>query len=144
TGRAFVNVSAAAGLARPLAARGAAFGDLDNDGDTDVVLAQTDGPALVLRNSGAKNHWLGLALAGAKGNRQGLGGRVTVTDSGGGRQVFDVTAAGSYLSSNDARLLVGLGGKTGVRAVEVRWPGGRTQTLNSPAIDTYHTVREQP
>ena len=69
---------------------------------------------------------------------------MTVTDSSGGRQVFDVTAAGSYLSSNDPRLLVGLGSKTGVRAVEVRWPGGRVQTLNSPAVDTYHTVREQP
>jgi hypothetical protein len=142
TGRAFVNVSAAAGLARPLAARGAAFGDIDNDGDTDAVLAQTDGAGVVLRNSGAKNHWLGLALAGARGNRQGLGARVTVTDAGGARQVFDVTAAGSYLSSNDARLLVGLGSKTGVRAVEIRWPGGKTQTLNSPAIDTYHAVRE--
>ncbi|MCA1620101.1 MAG: CRTAC1 family protein [Acidobacteria bacterium] len=144
TGRAFVNVSASAGLARPLAARGAAFGDIDNDGDTDAVVAQTDGAALVLRNSGAKNRWLGLSLAGARGNRQGLGARVTVTDSGGARQVFDVTASGSYLSSNDTRLLVGLGSKTGVRTVEVRWPGGKAQTLNSPALDTYHTVREQP
>ena len=144
TGRTFANVSASAGLAEAFAARGAAFGDLDNDGDTDVVLAQTDGPAVVLRNSGAKNHWLGLSLAGAKGNLRALGARVTVTDSSGGRQVFDVTAAGSYLSSNDPRLLVGLGSKTGVRAVEVRWPGGRVQTLNSPAVDTYHTVREQP
>jgi hypothetical protein len=143
TGKVFVNVSAAAGLTRPLAARGAAFGDIDNDGDTDVVIAQTDGAALVLRNSGAKNHWLGLALAGAKGNRLGLGARVVVTDSGGGRQVFDVTAAGSYLSSNDTRLIVGLGSKSGVRTVEVRWPGGRSQTINSPAVDTYHTVREQ-
>ncbi|MET0625286.1 MAG: CRTAC1 family protein [Pyrinomonadaceae bacterium] len=144
TGRAFVNVSTAAGLARPLAARGAAFGDIDNDGDTDAVVAQTDGAALVLRNSGAKNHWLGLSLAGARGNRQGLGARVVVTDSAGARQVFDVTASGSYLSSNDARLIVGLGNKTGVRSVEVRWSGGKAQTLNSPAPDTYHTVREQP
>jgi hypothetical protein len=143
-GRAFVNVSDSAGLRAALAARGAAFGDLDNDGDTDVVLAQTDGPAVVLRNSGAKNHWLGLSLAGARGNRQGLGARVVVTDSGGARQVFDVTAAGSYLSSNDTRLLVGLGGKAAVRTVEVRWPGGKTQTLNSPAVDSYQTVREQP
>jgi enediyne biosynthesis protein E4 len=143
-GRTFVNVSDSAGLKVPLAARGAAFGDLDNDGDTDVVLAQTDGPAVVLRNSGAKNHWLGLSLAGARGNRQGLGARVVVTDSGGGRQVFDVTAAGSYLSSNDTRLLVGLGSKTAVRTVAIRWPGGKTQTLNSPAIDSYQTVREQP
>ncbi|HEX7956199.1 MAG TPA: CRTAC1 family protein, partial [Pyrinomonadaceae bacterium] len=145
TGRGFANVSAAAGLAQPLAARGAAFGDIDNDGDADIVLAQTDGPALVLRNNGgAKNHWLGLALAGAKGNRQGLGARVTLTDTAGARQVFDVTAAGSYLSSNDARLLVGLGNRAGVRTVEVRWPGGKTQTLNSPAVDAYHSVREQP
>src|SRR3954466_9276758 len=101
TGRPFVNVSESAGLKVPLAARGAAFGDIDNDGDTDVVLAQTDGPALVLRNSGTKNHWLGLALAGAGTNRQGLGARVVVTDAGGVRQVFDVTGAGSYLSTND-------------------------------------------
>jgi hypothetical protein len=142
-GKTFLNVSESAGLKLPLAARGAAFGDLDNDGDTDVVLAQTDGPALVLRNSGAKNHWLGLALAGAGGNRQGLGARVVVTDAAGARQVFDVTCAGSYLSTNDTRLLVGLGSKTGVRTVEVRWPGGKVQTLNSPAIDSYQIVREK-
>jgi enediyne biosynthesis protein E4 len=144
TGKTFVNVSESAGLKHPLAARGAAFGDLDNDGDTDVVLAQTDGPALVLRNSGAKNHWLGLALAGAGLNRQGLGARVVVTDSTGARQVFDVTGAGSYLSTNDTRLLVGLGSRAAVRAVEVRWPGGKVQTLNSPAVDSYHIVRERP
>jgi enediyne biosynthesis protein E4 len=143
TGKTFANVSDSAGLKAPLAARGAAFGDLDDDGDTDVVLAQTGGPPVILRNSGAKNHWLGLSLAGARGNRQGLGARVVVTDSAGGRQVFDVTAAGSYLSSNDPRLLVGLGAKT-VRAVEVRWPGGKVQTLNTPAVDAYLTVREQP
>ena len=143
TGKTFVNVSDSAGLRRPLAARGAAFGDLDNDGDTDVVLAQTDGPPVVLRNSGAKNHWLGLSLAGARGNRQGFGARVVVTDSAGVRQVFDVTAAGSYLSSNDPRLLVGLGARTGVRAVEVRWPGGATQVVNNPQVDRYTTITEK-
>ncbi len=142
TGRGFVNVSASAGLAQALAARGAAFGDIDNDGDTDVVLAQTDGPAVLLRNNGTKNHWLGLSLVGSKSNRQGLGARVTVTDASGARQVFDVTAAGSYLSSNDPRLVVGLGGKSAVRTVEVRWPDGKTQTLSSPRLDAYQTVRE--
>jgi hypothetical protein len=142
TGKGFVNVSASAGLSEVLAARGAAFGDMDNDGDTDVVVAQTDGPAVLLRNDGTKNHWLGLALAGPKGNRQGFGARVTVTDSAGARQVFDVTAAGSYLSSNDPRLVVGLGGKTAVRTVEVRWPDGKTQTLNPPRLDAYQAVRE--
>ena len=68
-------------------------------------------------------------------------GRNAVTDSSGSKQVFDVTAAGSYLSSNDPRLVVGLGGKSAVRAVEIRWPDGRTQTLSSPQPDTYQTVR---
>jgi enediyne biosynthesis protein E4 len=143
-GRGFVNVSDAAGLSMRLAARGAAFGDLDNDGDTDVVLAETDGPPVVLRNNGTKNHWLGLALVGPKGNRQAIGARVTVTDSAGGKQIFDVSAAGSYLSSNDPRLLVGLGTRPAVRTVEVRWPDGKAQVLNAPAVDSYLTVREQP
>jgi hypothetical protein len=142
TGRGFVNVSNSAGLTQTFAARGAAFGDIDNDGDTDVVLAQTDGPAVLLRNEGAKNHWLGLAFQGAKGNRQALGARVTVTDAAGAKQVFDVTAAGSYLSSNDPRLIVGLGAKAAVRSIEIRWPGGKSQTLSSPKSDAYQTVRE--
>src|SRR2546421_141470 len=143
TGKGFVNVSNSAGLTMALAARGAAFGDINNDGQTDVVLAQTDGPPVIFRNNGTKNHWLGLALVGAKGNRQALGARVTVTNSAGGRQLFDVTAAGSYLSSNDPRLLVGLGDKTGVRSVGVRWPDGRTQTIQSPAIDQYLSIKEK-
>lgn len=141
TGKGFVNVSASAGLTQTLAARGAAFGDIDNDGDTDVVLGQTDGPALLLRNNGTKNHWLGLSFSGPKGNRQGLGARVIVTDASGGKQVFDVTTAGSYLSSNDPRIVVGLGGKNAVRTVEVRWPDGKTQILNSPQLDAYQTIR---
>ncbi len=113
TGKGFVNVTANAGrpFNLPRAARGAAFGDLDNDGDTDVVIGQTDGVPAIMRNNGTKNHWLGLALVGAKSNRQGLGARVTVVGANGSKQVFDVTTAGSYLSSNDPRILVGLGAK---------------------------------
>ncbi|HYO63539.1 MAG TPA: CRTAC1 family protein [Pyrinomonadaceae bacterium] len=143
TGRGFVNVSTSAGLARPLAARGAAFADLDNDGDTDVVLAQLDGPAVVLRNDGARHRWLGLVLVGARSNRQGLGARVTVEDSEGGKQFFDVTTAGSYLSSNDPRVRIGLGARAGVRSVTVRWPGGRKQTLDNPPPGRYNTVQER-
>ncbi|HEU4598047.1 MAG TPA: FG-GAP-like repeat-containing protein [Pyrinomonadaceae bacterium] len=148
-GKNFVNVSASAGAVfnQPLAARGAAFGDLDNDGDTDVVLAQTDGPAIVLRNEGrrdgAKSHWLGVSLVGSKSNRQGLGARVVVTDAAGAKQVFDVTGAGSYLSSSDPRVLVGLGTRAAVRSVEVRWPSGITQTVKDPAIDKYLTINEK-
>jgi hypothetical protein len=72
-----------------------------------------------------------------------LGARVIVTNSAGGRQVFDVTTAGSYLSSNDARLLAGLGNKTGVRSVEVRWPDGQMQTLSNPPIDRYITINKK-
>lgn len=145
TGRGFVNVSASAGAAfnSPLAARGAAFGDLDNDGDADVVFAQTDGPPVVLRNEGTKNHWLGVELAGAKGKRHGFGARITVTDSTGRRQIFDVNATGSYLSSNDARIIAGLGSATSVRAVEVRWPSGKMQTIENPPIDKYLTINEK-
>jgi hypothetical protein len=130
-------------LSVPLAARGAAFGDIDNDGDTDVVVAQTDGPPLLLRNGGTKNHWLGLSLAGAGRNRQALGARVTIVEAGGARRIFDVTAAGSYLSSSDPRLLVGLGTRTSVRAVEVRWPGGRTQVFDNLPVDRYTTLSEK-
>ena len=143
-GHAFVNVSASAGAAFnvPLAARGLACGDIDNDGDTDIVIAQTDAPPLILRNDGTRNHWLGLALTGTKSNRQGIGARVVVTDAGGRKQTFDVSASGSYLSASDPRVLVGLGAAAGVQKIEVRWPGGQTQTLTNPAIDQYLVVKE--
>ena len=137
TGKGFVNVSATAGAAlnAPIAARGAAFGDLNNDGQVDVVLGVLDGPPLILRNMGTRNHWLGVLLSGSKSNRNGIGARLTVTDTGGKKQVFDVTTAGSYLSSNDPRIVVGLGAASAVRSVEVRWPSGRVQTLPNPGID---------
>jgi hypothetical protein len=140
----FVNVSATAGASfnQAEAARGAAFGDLDNDGDTDIVMAVTDGAPVLLRNDGTKNRWLGLSLVGAKSHRAGTGARLVVTDATGRKQTFDATAAGSYLSSNDPRILVGLGAATGVSTVEVRWPSGRKQTLEKPEIDRYLTIKE--
>jgi hypothetical protein len=141
-GKGFVNVSTSAGFTTPLAARGAAFGDLDNDGDVDVVVAQTNGVASVFRNNGTKNHWLGITLTGVKSNRQGLGARVVVTDSGGSKQIFDVTTASSYLSSNDPRVIVGLGTKT-AQSVEIRWPSGVVQTIKTPPVDKYVTVKEE-
>lgn len=144
TGKGFVNVSATAGVAfsNSIAARGAAFGDLNNDGQVEVAIGVLDGPPLILRNSGTKNHWLGLSLSGSKSNRDGIGARVTVTETGGKKQIFDATNAGSYLSSSDPRIVVGLGTATAVRSIEVRWPSGRTQTLANPEIDRYILIKE--
>ncbi|MBI3651268.1 MAG: CRTAC1 family protein [Acidobacteria bacterium] len=144
TGKNFVNVSASAGASfnTAIAARGAAFGDLDNDGDVDVVIGITDGAPLVLRNNGSKNHWLGLTLIGTKANRNGLGARVTLTTAEGRKRIFEATTSGSYLSANDPRILAGLGTATRIKSLEIKWPGGKTQVVENPALDRYLTIKE--
>jgi hypothetical protein len=144
TGKGFVNVSATAGtpFATQIAARGAAFGDLNNDGQIDVAVAVVDGSPLLLRNEGTKNHWLGISLVGSKSNRNGIGARVSVIDASGRKQIFDANTAGSYLSGNDPRILAGLGTATGVRSIEVRWPSGRIQAVTNPEIDRYVVINE--
>jgi hypothetical protein len=145
TAKGFVNVSATAGPAflSSIAARGAAFADLDNDGDTDIIVAVLDATPLILRNDGTKNHWLGLSLATADGKRSAYGARVTVTDSNNREQTFELTNAGSYLSSNDPRILVGLGAATSVKSVDVRWPGRQTERYANLAVDKYQTLAER-
>src|SRR5438270_3012902 len=93
TGKGFVNVSATAGepFTKPIAARGAAFGDLNNDGQTDIVIGVVGGSPVILRNNGTHNHWLGISLIGTKSNRNGLGARITLTDGNGRQQVSEVT-----------------------------------------------------
>lgn len=145
TGKGFVDVSATAGSAFsvPIVARGAAFGDLDNNGQIDVVLGVLNGAPLILRNDGTQNHWLGIQLKGAKSNRDGIGAQVVVTDTSGRRQIFNVSTAASYLSANDPRVIAGLGAATGVITVEIRWPGGRVQMLSKPLLDRYLIVNER-
>ena len=144
-GKGFVNISATAGAAfnAPLAARGAAFGDLNNDGQLDAVVNVLDAAPVILRSNGTANHWLGVSLVGSKSNRSGIGARVTVTSATGQKQIFDASTAGSYLSSNDPRIVVGLGSAKAAKSVEVRWPSGRVQTIANPAIDRYLRVNEQ-
>jgi len=145
TGKGFVNVSASAGpgFANPIIGRGAAFGDLNNDGQVDVVVGALEGSPVVMRNNGTKNHWLGLSLVGSESNRNGIGARITVTDSAGKKQIFDANTSGSYLSSNDPRIVVGLGAASGVRKVEVVWPSGVVQVLAESQIDRYLVVNEK-
>ena len=143
TGKGFVNVSTTAGAVFhvPIAARGAAFGDLNNDGQIDVVVGVLNDAPVILRNDGTKNHWLGIQLVGSKSNRQAIGARVVVLNGSDRRQVFDVSTGGSYLSSNDPRLIVGLG-TAGAKRVEIYWPDGQEQMIANPEIDRYMTIKE--
>lgn len=149
TGTTFQNISLAAGsfFKTPLSARGLAVGDLDNDGDDDVVISQTDGAAVILRNDGGKagpkNHWIGISLRGVMSTSGGEGSRVVVTDSAGRKQVFDVSGAGSYLAANDPRIIAGLGPSAAVRSIYIRWPNGKTQVIENPAVDRYHKILEK-
>ena len=131
------------GLAEVSVGRGAAFGDLFNDGKIDVVINNVDGVPVLLRNVDPDhNHWVELKLTGgAKSPRDAVGATVYLT-AGGIRQRGDVLSGGSYLSSNDMRVHFGLGDATKVDAVEIHWPSGTTEKLSLPAVDRIFTVEE--
>jgi hypothetical protein len=122
--------------------RGAAFGDLDNDGDTDIVVANDGGPLRVLLNTvGNRAHWLGLRLVG-QGGRDMLGARVSVMRRDGATLWRRARADGSYASASDPRVLVGLGATTASPTVRVHWPGGVVEEWTDLAIDRYSTLKE--
>jgi enediyne biosynthesis protein E4 len=132
------------GLAMTLVGRGAAFGDLFNDGKTDVVINPLDGPPVLLRNvSPDHHHWVGLKLiGGAKSPRDAVGATVYLT-AGGVRQRRDVISGGSFASSNDQRLHFGLGDSASVDQVEIHWPDKLVQRLKLPAgVDRYYSIEE--
>ncbi len=121
--------------------RGAAFGDLDDDGDPDVVIANNAGPARVLRNEvGAQSGWIGLRLLTADGKRDAYGARVLV--EGDEPRWRRVRADGSYASSNDPRVLVGLGTEPPERvSVRVIWPDGSEERFTDLGTGRYHELR---
>src|SRR5207249_2182685 len=124
------------GVTVPVAGRGAAFGDLNNDGWEDAVMTSLGGHLLVLINRGGKQHWLVISLRGTRSNRDGLGARVLVNG-----QTRFATIAGSYLSAGDKRLHFGLGPATTAK-IEIVWPSRIHQTLNDVRADQFLEVRE--
>ncbi len=139
-------VTAAAGdaFAAPKVARGAAYGDLDGDGDLDVVLLENNGPVHVYRNDGGSaGHRVRLLLRGTKSNRDGLGAVVTLVAPGGARRTAWARSGGSYLSTSERVLTFGLGSSAAlVDAVEVLWPSGAGERFTKVAIDATTTLVE--
>jgi hypothetical protein len=121
--------------------RGCAFGDFDNDGDTDILIMNQNEPPSLLRNDApSNNHWLKIRLEGTKSNRSAIGARVVVR-YGNKIQVQELLSQGSYLSSNDPRLHFGLGAFT-TASVEVRWPSGLTEKFNNVKAGQFLTLLE--
>ena len=144
TGR-FAQVSSEAGSGFELSevSRGAAFGDVDNDGDADVLVTNNNGPArLLINNVGQRNRWVGLRLVGGPGGRDMLGARVGVFRAEGSVLWRRARADGSYASANDPRVLVGLGAAASISRVRVVWPSGRVEEWPDVDVDRWTTLTE--
>jgi len=145
-GKGFENVSQQSGpvLSRPLAARGLALGDFNNDGAVDVLVTQNNAAPLLLRNNiGRENHWLGVRLIGTKANIDAIGAKITYQSGDLKRHVFKV-GGGSYLSSHDPRMVLGVGKRTKVDWLEIQWPqpSGMTERFTELPVDRYITIVE--
>jgi hypothetical protein len=141
----FEDVSARGGGAFALSevGRGAAFGDIDNDGGVDVLVANNNGkPRLLMNNIGRRSHWIGLRLVGRQSARDMLGARVGIVREDGSVLWRRARSDGSYASANDPRVVVGLGTSARAARIRVRWPDGTTEEWSAPAIDRYTTLRE--
>ncbi|HKU77828.1 MAG TPA: CRTAC1 family protein [Pyrinomonadaceae bacterium] len=124
------------------ASRGVAFGDIDNDGDTDLLIGDLDGPPQLLRNDGGSgNNSVLIKLVGVKSNRTGIGARVTVV-SGDLSQVDEVRSGDSYISQSDLRLHFGLEKRTKVDSIQVRWPSGVVDKISGVGVNRILTIKE--
>jgi hypothetical protein len=143
--RKFENVSKALGeeFLRPIVARGAAYGDIDRDGDLDVLITTNHGPAYLFRNDGgSNNNWLCVKTVGAKSNRNGIGAVVRVESDASGKQWQVVRSGSSYCSQSDLALTFGLGRDAMVSSLEIEWPSGTRQKLGNIQANQFITVDE--
>ena len=142
----FEDVAGEAGpdFERAAAHRGAAFGDVDNDGRVDAVVTVLNGAVKIFHNiSSQRNHWILLKLEGSKSNRLGIGAQIRITAEDGHMQWNEVTTAVGYASSSDSRVHFGLGSNRHIREIEIRWPSGIRQTLHDLDVDRIVAVRER-
>jgi enediyne biosynthesis protein E4 len=131
------------GLAEFLAARGAAFGDLFNDGKVDAVVNQIDNTPALMRNvTPEPGHWVGIKLIGGPHSPRDAVGATVYLTAGGIRHREDVLSGGSYASSSDPRLHFGLGKETVIGKMEVHWPDSRAEIFTLPAVDRFYTLEE--
>jgi enediyne biosynthesis protein E4 len=145
-GKRFREMTGVAGpaFARPEVSRGAAFGDINNDGAIDIVVANNNGPARVLLNgttSVSRNHWLLVRLEAANGNRFGIGAKVEVRQHG-RKLLRRVHTDSSYLSASDVRVHFGLGGDASIEQLIVYWPDGEAETWSKVQADRIVTIRQ--
>jgi hypothetical protein len=136
-----VTAKSGAAFAAPRVARGAAYGDIDNDGAVDVLFTTNGGPVYLFRNEGGKNHSLRFKLIGTKSNRDGIGATVRVTAAG-ETQSQTLRSGSTYLSQNELIITTGLGQNKKADVVEIRWPSGEVDRLTNVAADQYVTVQE--
>jgi len=137
-----VGAAAGPGFTLPAAHRGAAFGDFNNDGKIDIVVAVLNGPPQLLMNcSQNHNHWIILKLVGVRSNRDGLGTKISISTSH-GNQYNEATTAVGYNSASDKRVHFGLGDADVIEKIVLRWPSGLTQVLTNVKADQILTVTE--
>ncbi len=128
-------------FASPRVARGAAYGDINNDGALDILVSTNGGPATLFKNTGATNHSLRIKLIGTKSNRDGLGATATVT-AGPDKQSKTLNSGGSYLSSSELILTFGLANHAKADTLEIHWPSGAVDNLQNIAADQVITMKE--